>query len=659
MQEESIFPAAERIISDINAAFKKDPKLKDVDIVAVTLNENKSPVIVESHCLGLESWCVKHVYCHAYSRVMEARQQKRRKEDPERIGNLLTVALIINPDVSTMWNMRRELVMTSHLDPNSELHFTSVVLSRKPKSGDIFSYRRWLIKNVLMNDSPTNSSYLSDELHISTLAAERYSNNYHAWNHRMWCLGELLATLDADSSADLLASEWSMSRSWIATHVSDYSGFQYRQQVLSKILDICIERFQTESDKVLRINLQRFNYKLLSLVHLQAAAKPVILEKESIKNVKSKAEIQRSVSGGLCETVPGPALGSEGLDRSAGPTESDLLTPPPRPAAVWQEAHLDLLFKLLKYMKLSKVRLSALVVMTSMAGYAMAPAPFDPVTFTLCSVGTGLLSCSANAVNQYHEVPFDAQMARTRNRLLVCGNITPLHALGFAAVCGTAGASLLYCGVNGLTMWLGLSNLVLYTCIYTPMKRVSILNTWVGSVVGALPPLMGWSGCTGGALGAGAWVLAGVLYAWQFPHFNALSWNLRPEYSRAGYRMMSVNKLCRRTALRYTLAITALSCSAPLVDLTNTWFALESLPLNLYFSHLAWRFYKDSDSASSRKLFRFSLIHLPLLMLLMLANKHNWSNTKTQTETTPIETKPQPHRELDIVVTRKRVDNVL
>ncbi|XP_039292311.1 protein prenyltransferase alpha subunit repeat-containing protein 1 [Nilaparvata lugens] len=253
MQEENIFPAAERIISDINSAFKKDPKLKEFDIVAVTLNENKSPVVVENHCLGLESWCVKHVYCHAYSRVMEIRQQKRRKEDPERIENLLTVALLINPDVSSMWNMRRELVMTSHLDANGELLFSSVVLSRKPKSGDVFAYRRWLINNVLMKDCPSNYSYLTDELHISMLAAERYSNNYHAWNHRKWCLGQLLATLDTDSSADLLSSEWSMSRTWIATHVSDYSGFQYRQQVLSKILDICVKRYQKDSEKVLRL----------------------------------------------------------------------------------------------------------------------------------------------------------------------------------------------------------------------------------------------------------------------------------------------------------------------------------------------------------------------------------------------------------------------
>lgn len=181
----------------------------------------------------------------------------------------------------------------------------------------------------------------------------------------------------------------------------------------------------------------------------------------------------------------------------------------------------------------------ALVVVTTMAGYAMAPAPFETSTFLMCSIGTGLMSCAANSINQYFETPFDAQMSRTKNRVLVKGYLTPLHAVGFAAVATITGLTILNCGVNGLTASLGAANLLLYTCIYTPMKRYSILNTWVGSAVGAIPPLMGWAGCSGN-LEAGAWILAGLLYAWQFPHFNALSWNLRPDYSRAGYRMMAV-----------------------------------------------------------------------------------------------------------------------
>lgn len=140
---------------------------------------------------------------------------------------------------------------------------------------------------------------------------------------------------------------------------------------------------------------------------------------------------------------------------------------------------------------------------------------------------------------------------------------------------------------------------------------------------------MGWVGCSG-TFDTCAWILAGLLYAWQFPHFNALSWNLRPDYSRAGYRMMAVTNpaLCRRTALRYTAVIGGLSLAAPYFDVTNIWFALETLPLNAYFGYLAWRFYKNSDSGTSRKLFRFSLLHLPVLMVLFLINKKRWIFTE-------------------------------
>lgn len=246
-----------------------------------------------------------------------------------------------------------------------------------------------------------------------------------------------------------------------------------------------------------------------------------------------------------------------------------------------------------------------------MVGYAMAPAPFVPMAFLMCTIGTGLCSAAANAINQYHEVPFDAQMTRTRNRVLVRSQLTPLHAINFAAISAVAGIGLLYFGVNGYTAALGATNLILYTSIYTPMKRFSILNTWVGSIgkmncnqskrkrielelifhffflVGAIPPVMGWIGCSG-AFDPGCLLLAGLLYTWQFPHFNALSWNLRPDYSRAGYRMMAVSHpaLCRRTALRHTIALGLLCTTAPLLDITNIWFALETLPLNTYFAYL-------------------------------------------------------------------------
>lgn len=188
--------------------------------------------------------------------------------------------------------------------------------------------------------------------------------------------------------------------------------------------------------------------------------------------------------------------------------------------------------------------------------------------------------------------------------------------------------------VNPLTASLGLANLLLYTSLYTPLKRVSIVNTWVGSVVGAIPPLMGWAACMGGTLAPGAMVLAGILYAWQFAHFNALSWGLRRDYSRAGYRMMAVSHpgLCKRVALRYSIATIPICTLAPACDLTTWLFALDSLPVNLWLVFLAWRFYRDSDYKSSRRLFQYSLLHLPLLMGLLLINKKKWYGKVVESE---------------------------
>ncbi|XP_011601440.2 protoheme IX farnesyltransferase, mitochondrial [Takifugu rubripes] len=296
-----------------------------------------------------------------------------------------------------------------------------------------------------------------------------------------------------------------------------------------------------------------------------------------------------------------------------------------------KEARLDRQWKQLKldvadlpgiYSRLSKIKLTALVVTTAAAGYAMAPVPFDPLTFVVASLGTGLASCAANSINQYFEVPFDSNMNRTKNRPLVRGQISPLHAVTFALACGVPGVTLLTLAVNPLTGLLGALNIFLYTCCYTPLKRLSIANTWVGAVVGAIPPVMGWTAATG-CLEPGALLLGALLYSWQFPHFNALSWNLREDYSRGGYRMMSVTHpgLCKRVALRHSLGLVGLSALAPAVDLTTWAFPVVSLPINLYISYLAVRFYHKSDRSNARKLFFCSLWHLPMLLLLALTCK--------------------------------------
>jgi heme O synthase-like polyprenyltransferase len=137
--------------------------------------------------------------------------------------------------------------------------------------------------------------------------------------------------------------------------------------------------------------------------------------------------------------------------------------------------------------------------------------------------------------------------------------------------------------------------------------------------------------------------MAAIMFCWQFPHFNALSWNLRPDYSRAGYRMMSVvdPNLCKRVALRHTVGITGLCFLAPVVDLTSPMFPIMSLPLNLYFTYLGWKFYRQGDSQSSRKLFRFSLLHIPLLILLLIVNKPDQKKTAKNSQDTAVKIIPE------------------
>lgn len=274
------------------------------------------------------------------------------------------------------------------------------------------------------------------------------------------------------------------------------------------------------------------------------------------------------------------------------------------------------------YAKLSKARLTGLVVLTAAAGYAIAPGVFEPNIFICTALGTMFCSSSANSFNQFIEVPYDCQMSRTRDRVLVRGLLRPSDAVIFGSVSGLIGVCLLAGTVNVTTAALGFANIILYAGVYTPSKRYHIANTWIGSVVGAIPPLMGWTAATGG-LSLGALPLAAILYSWQFPHFNALSWNYRPDYSRAGYKMMSVTDpaMCRRVTLRHSLAQIPISIAAPLLGVTYWSFPVLALPFNAYLSLLSWEFYNNSNTNTARKLFRFSLIHLPIIMFLLFACK--------------------------------------
>lgn len=278
--------------------------------------------------------------------------------------------------------------------------------------------------------------------------------------------------------------------------------------------------------------------------------------------------------------------------------------------------------------ELSKFKLSALVVLTTMSGHIMAtvtPAAtnLSPSSLGLTLTGTALCSFAANSLNQWAESALDAQMPRTQNRPLPRLLLTPFAAFNWAVLSGVTGLSILAFGVNSTSAGLAGLTILLYAGVYTPLKRISIVNTWIGALVGAIPPLIGWTAVTPSPLGFSAFILPAVLFCWQFPHFNALSWNLRAEYARAGYRMASVlnPNLNTRVALRYALALVPITVAATAVSLTTPMFMVTGNLTNSILIFQAVRFWRNPERKTARGLFFASLIHLPLFMLFLFLHR--------------------------------------
>ncbi|CAN6607538.1 protoheme IX farnesyltransferase, mitochondrial [Trichomonascus vanleenenianus] len=290
------------------------------------------------------------------------------------------------------------------------------------------------------------------------------------------------------------------------------------------------------------------------------------------------------------------------------------------------------------YLALTKPRLTALVVLSAMCPYALTPNDATLSQLLFLTLGTALCSGSANAINMAREWRWDAMMTRTRTRPVVRGLVSSRNAFIFAGAAGAAGAAALYFGVNPTVAALGALNIALYGGLYTTLKRRSISNTWVGAVVGAIPPLMGWAASSSLAE-PGAWLLAGLLYAWQFPHFMALSHNIRDEYRRAGYVMAAWTNpaLNARVALRYSVLMFPLCIGLSYFGVTDNYYILTSSILNGWLTICAYRFWKEqryvigpvstsgAGSVWAKQLFWGSVLHLPgVLILAILHKKGQW-----------------------------------
>jgi protoheme IX farnesyltransferase len=275
--------------------------------------------------------------------------------------------------------------------------------------------------------------------------------------------------------------------------------------------------------------------------------------------------------------------------------------------------------------ELVKARLTSLVLLTTGVGfYVGSRGALDLVLLFHTLAGTALLAGGAAALNQWMEQEFDARMRRTRDRPLPSGRLQPTTALLFGGACCASGLVYLSATAGLLTGALGAVTLSTYLFLYTPLKRVTTLNTVVGAIPGALPPLMGWTAARGEVTVEG-WTLFAILFFWQLPHFLAIAWLYREDYAKAGFVMLSVvdpeGDRVGRQAVSHTLGLLPVSLCPFAFGLAGEFYLAGALVLSAGFLGCAIQFSREMTGSRARRLFYASIIYLPLLLALMVADK--------------------------------------
>jgi protoheme IX farnesyltransferase len=252
---------------------------------------------------------------------------------------------------------------------------------------------------------------------------------------------------------------------------------------------------------------------------------------------------------------------------------------------------------------------------------AATTGPFDIPLLVHTLLGTGLVAAGASVLNQVLERDTDARMRRTLNRPLPAGRLGAGEATVVGFVLATVGVNYLCIFAGALTGMLAAITLLLYAFVYTPMKRWTSLNTVVGAIPGALPPMMGWAAARG-SLDSEAWVLFSILFLWQFPHFLAIAWLYREDYARAGLKMLPViderGGMTGRQVIGYTLALLPATLAPGVIGIAGRAYAFGALGLWIAFLGFAIPFAMSANQTRARNLMRASLVYLPTLLLFMI-----------------------------------------
>ncbi len=277
------------------------------------------------------------------------------------------------------------------------------------------------------------------------------------------------------------------------------------------------------------------------------------------------------------------------------------------------------------FIEMMKLRMVFHILITTFVGYYIgSPAEMDMPRLWQSLIGTGILAIGAFALNQAIEKDFDKLMARTRSRPLPTERVGKGAAILFGILCFFAGSIYLWMQVNVLTSILGGLTVILYAAVYTPMKRLTSLNTLVGAIPGALPPLMGWTASQNN-LGLGGLMLAAILFFWQLPHFLALALMYKDDYRIGGFKMLSVTdptgEACYRHIILQTLTLILVTIFPFVFHMAGAWYFGCALLSGGYFLLAGVKLANRRDHAAARGLFLTSLVYLPLLLIVMALDK--------------------------------------
>jgi heme o synthase len=280
------------------------------------------------------------------------------------------------------------------------------------------------------------------------------------------------------------------------------------------------------------------------------------------------------------------------------------------------------------YWALTKPEVNFLIVIATLTGFYLGCLPQAhgfPLKLAIHTLlGTLLVSSGAGVLNQYLERHFDARMRRTRRRPLAAGRLDPFAALWFGILLSVAGVIYLAVAANVLASALAVLALGGYLGLYTPLKRRTPLCTVIGAFPGAMPPIIGWAAASG-RLNFEAWLLYAILFLWQFPHFMAIAWMYREDYSRAGYLVLPRGEQSGRfmswQAVLPSLALIPVTvCQSVMGGATPTYSAV-ACALSSGFFFYSVRLASVRSNMAARRLLMASIIYLPLMFFVMVAVK--------------------------------------